>query len=351
LQQSGYVRTDGRQGTVVSDAWQSSSNHSGVAGPNANLRPLRIGMVATRHVDDPAWTRPLHLVLERLLTATVFQTGGTLHQFVWTAPSSAESLVEEIVKTPLDGLVLPSDPIQGAPDLPGRLRDAGVFCVGFSGGAQGWTCDIDSVKVDDEWAFREITQRLIAMGHRRIAFVGLSLNAPYTAAWTRARLEAWRGVMAKAGLSCGEEDVFLSQAAADDPNNMASEPEGGWPKGIELVRQETYGCAAALRFDPKRHTAAVCANDHAAIGFIKGLRVRGIRVPEDVSVTGYDNHPEDFVRRELTTFALPEQKIVDSFLRIVAGRVSGEKPKDVRTTETLRPILVSRSSWAKRLEI
>jgi len=301
-------------------------------------------MVATRRPDDPAWTRPLHLVLERLLTATVFQGGGTLHRFLWTAPSAVERLVGEIINTPLDGLVLPSDPIQGVPDLPRRLRDAGVFCVGFSG-TQGWSYELDCVKMDDEWAFREVTRRLITMGHRRIAFVGCSLEEPDMAGWNRVRLAAWRGAMNEAGLTCGDADMFFSPAAKGKPA-LAAEPVDGWPAKLGLLAQETYGCAAALRFDPSRHTAAVCANDHAAIGFIKGLRVRGVRIPEDVSVTGYDNHPEDPIRLELTTFALPEQKIVDAFLRVIAGRVSSEKPADVRTIEVLRPILIPRSSWA-----
>lgn len=348
LQQAGYVRTRGQHGTFVSDAWTRTPAANGQNDSVSRTRPLRVGMVATWRADSPGETSTLHLVLERLLTTTVVQGGGTLHRFLWTAPSAVERLIGEVVGSPLDGLILPSEPIQGAPDLHRRLRDAGIFCVGFSG-TQGWACDFDCVKMDDEWAFHEVTRRLIAMGHRRIAFVGHSLEEAGMAAWNCVRLAAWRKAMAEAGLACGDADVFFSPVEKGPPH-LAVEPAGGWPTGTELVLQETYGCAAALRFDPSRHTAAVCANDHAAIGFMKGLRARGVRVPEDVSVTGYDNHPEDLIRRELTTFALPEQKIVNAFIRIVAGHVSGEKPEDVRTTETIRPLLVSRSSWASMRE-
>ena len=351
LQQGGYVRTNGRQGTVVSDAWQSRATASGGAAEPSRARPLRIGMLAYWQDDDSGAVLPLNLVLERLLTVSVFQASGTFHRFVWAPRSAAgrlsESarLVKEIADLHVDGLIMLSAAGQSAPDLQPQLRDAGIFCVGLSG-TQGTVFDFDCITIDDRWAFREVTQRLIGLGHRRIAFVGCSLDAPGLASWDRVRLDGWRKTMNEAGLSCGDEDSFFSPAASGDPT-MAAEPAGGWPRGFRLLTQETYGYLASLRFDPARHTAAVCVNDRTALGLMKGLRARGIRVPEDVSVTGFDNHPEERIRRELTTFALPEQKIVDAFLRIVASRVSGEKPEDARTTETLRPILVPRSSWSR----
>ena len=344
LQQAGYVSTRGRDGTYVSDAWTRTSSAMRQDDPESHVRPLRVGMVATWEPESAGGTWPLHLVLERLLTATVLKGGGSFRRFLWTDPSAAERLVGEIVGTPLDGLVLPSGPIQCVPDLTRRLQDAGVFCVGFSG-TQEFPYDLDYVRMGDEWAFREVTRRLIALGHRRIAFVGHSLTEPNLSTWNRVRLAAWRGAMGEAGLACGDEDAFLAQTP-DDELRAAGKRLGLSIPDLHLALQEPYGCAAALRYDPHRHTAAVCANDEAAVGFIKGVRARGMRVPEDVSVTGYDNYPDDFVRNELTTFALPEQQISEAFLRMIADHVFGDKPADARTIETLRPILVPRSSWA-----
>lgn len=98
-----------------------------------------------------------------------------------------------------------------------------------------------------------------------------------------------------------------------------------------------------LDFGTRWFTAIVAANDHMALGALRALRTKGIRVPEDISVIGYDDLPESgFFEPPLTTvhhdFAGQGERSVEVLLRMI-NREPAEPP-----LELLRPKLVIRES-------
>jgi DNA-binding LacI/PurR family transcriptional regulator len=139
-----------------------------------------------------------------------------------------------------------------------------------------------TVRIDDELAARTATQHLVELGHRRIAYVGgptqgvLDFTAPV------ARLAGYRDTLRAAGLPldpCLEADGEFTVA-------------GGMRAAHELL---------ALA---ERPTAIFAASDEMAIGILRTARERGLRVPEDLSVIGIDDHEmADFF--DLTTVAQP----------------------------------------------
>jgi DNA-binding LacI/PurR family transcriptional regulator len=162
------------------------------------------------------------------------------------------------------------------PDELARLQRLALPVTFVGADVPGWA----TVRIDDERAARTATQHLIDLGHRRIAYVGGPGGLDFTA--PIARLAGYRATITEAGL---DHDARL-------------ELDGGFTiaGGVEAGR------AALDRPDPP--TAIFAASDEMAIGVMRGVRELGLRVPEDVSVVGIDDHElADFFG--LTTVAQP----------------------------------------------
>jgi DNA-binding LacI/PurR family transcriptional regulator len=121
---------------------------------------------------------------------------------------------------------------------------------------------------------------LVDLGHRAIAF----LAGPPGIATSVDRLKAMRQAMKRHGLALAGASIF----------------DGGFSRaGGERAAAEFVGAGLPA-------TAIVAANDQAAIGFMRGLRERGVDVPGAVSVVGYDDiGPSALVEPPLTTVHVP----------------------------------------------
>jgi LacI family transcriptional regulator, repressor for deo operon, udp, cdd, tsx, nupC, and nupG len=154
--------------------------------------------------------------------------------------------------------------------------DRPVAAVGAS--VAGWA----SVGIDDAATARIAMRHLIGLGHRRIGYVGGSLEEQLDYAAPTDRLTGYRDAMAEAGL----------------PADRCWEVVGDF-----TVRGGLAATRLLLEADP-RPTAIFAASDEMAVGTVHAVREAGLRVPEDVSVIGIDDHEmAEFF--ELTTVAQP----------------------------------------------
>ena len=165
----------------------------------------------------------------------------------------------------------------------------------------GWA----TVRIDDERAARSATQHLVDLGHRRIAYVGGSTTGVLDFTAPAARVTGYRETLAEAGL----------------PHDPAWESDGdftvvgGMCAGRELLSLE----------EPP--TAIFAASDEMAIGVLRAARERGLRVPEDLSVIGVDDHEmAEFF--DLTTVAQPVRE---------QGRVAAQQVLHALSGEDWRP--------------
>jgi len=167
-----------------------------------------------------------------------------------------------------------------------------------------------SIYHDDVDGSRQITRHLLDLGHRRIAYLGNSSSGRTTLD----RLSGFHQEMEAAGLVV--------------PPEFIHEISGGGPKE-GLLGLEHF---LSLRDRP---SALVCYNDMMAVGVLQGLQQAGIRVPEELSVTGFDNIVfSAFTSPPLTTFDQPKRFIGAEAARLIlelldaplAGNLS-EQPK------------------------
>jgi len=141
--------------------------------------------------------------------------------------------------------------------------------------------DLPGLSADDFGGARDLCRHLIERGHRRIGF----LTAEHR----------WSAIEAR----------FSGYLAAHAEADLTADPEHAvWRGGFDpLSASESAGALLDLRSRP---TAIMCANDLIALGVLKAARDRGLRVPADLAVTGFDDF--DFaaaVLPALTTVAIP----------------------------------------------
>ena len=87
----------------------------------------------------------------------------------------------------------------------------------------------------------------------------------------------------------------------------------------------------------------ICANDLLAVGVLRTFRIEGVRVPEDVAVTGYDDSPfADVVEPRLTTIRQPLGALGQEAVRFIISAI--ESPGSPRRELRLLPELIVRES-------
>jgi LacI family transcriptional regulator len=137
---------------------------------------------------------------------------------------------------------------------------------------------------DDERGGREAAEILLAAGHRRIAFI----NGARGVHAAEARLRGFRAALARHG-------VEFDRELAPYGNWW---PDSGYEHACRLLELESAP------------TAIFCGNDRMAIGVYEALKERGLRIPEDVSVLGYDDMElAQRLRPALSTMALPHYEM------------------------------------------
>lgn len=216
----------------------------------------------------------------------------------------------------VDGLIALS------PDL-----DARAFEENLPGGLPVvlLNCDIGrtafpSVRVDNYGGAFAMVRHLMELGHRRIAFV----TGPAGNHDAAERLRGYREALSRQAGACGWE------VAGD------FREEGGYGAALRVLRRKSPP------------TAVFAANDAMAIGMLCACRERGVRVPEDIALAGFDDIPiARFVTPTLTTVRVPIADLGSlatmRLLRAVEGHV-----RSAHRDEVLPATLVVRSSCGGR---
>jgi len=229
--------------------------------------------------------------LERLSKA--LQDNG-YHLLVFISPGTGENVdqvVDELMDYRVDGIITASVGISD--EITNRCEDAGIPMVLFNRGQDDER--LSSVTSANVEGGRRIAEFLIAGGHRRIAHI---------AGWT--------------GASTGRDrrDGFLSGLAAAGIDPVAV-LDGNF-------RREDAAKAASAMFEDGAHPDAIfVGNDHMACAGMDELRGRlGLRVPEDVSVVGYDDVPlAAWGAYELTTWRQPSNRMVEATVSLLLGQI------------------------------
>lgn len=169
-------------------------------------------------------------------------------------------------------------------------------------------------------------EHLINMGHRKIVFA----TSPLTRKSRRETMEGFKLALLKHGIPFSDEDIIESESE-EETENGTYEFENGRKLAEKLL---------GLKEKP---TAVFAVNDMTAIGIIQGLSGHGIRIPEDISVIGFDNiEVSSMINPPLTTVNQPSFETGRLACKLLLDSMNDNGYEDVSIV--LEPSLIVRES-------
>lgn len=268
--------------------------------PNLTARHLRKGRtgiiaLAVPELGNPYFAELAGAVIDAAaahdFTVLLDHTRGDREQEVLVSQGFRARVIDGLILSPLE---LEAEDLRGRD---GRNDDVPLVLLG----EREYDLPYDHIAIDNVAAARAAVGHLISRGRSAIAYLGArtdSANRP-----AHLRLEGWRAELAAAGIPAPESLVGAV---------------GGWN------RDDGAKAMARMLDSGVRPDAVFAYNDLVAIGAMRVLHERGLRVPWDVAVVGFDDIAEgQFGAVTLTTISPDKQAIarlaVASLLRSLAG--------------------------------
>ncbi len=210
-------------------------------------------------------------------------------------PTQEKNSIEILLSRQIDGLIITS--ARSTDNLNEYLReDCPVVLVNrdpFPG-------MFDFVGIDNVSSARKAVHHLAELGHRKIAFVEGESASPASFG----RYEGYKVALKKMGISLSEKYVRIGHLKY----------EGG------------YRAMNSFWEDSSRPTAIFCANDMMALGVIDACADRGIRVPQDVAVVGFDDMWVASLKNvQLTTIHQPRYEMGAKAVELMMERIMGKR--------------------------
>lgn len=215
-------------------------------------------------------------------------------------PDAETAAIERLLEQRVEGLIYAATWHRGVtvPEIAREVPTVLVNCFDLEG-------RFPAVVPDERAGGHRATERLLRAGHRRIGFVNLDPGIPAAIG----RRDGYLSALREAGIAT-DAALEVSGHATADSGFIATE------QLLDL---------------PEPPTAIFCANDRMAMGAYDAIKERGLRIPHDVAVIGFDNQEliARYLRPGLTTVALPFERMgaigVDLLAAITAGESTDTK--------------------------
>jgi DNA-binding LacI/PurR family transcriptional regulator len=310
----------------------------GYAGPDPVARSLRrqktnLAGVLYSNPLSFAFDDPAQVLFLKGVAAATEEAGMGLVLVPGSVGSSAEERASAVMDAAVDGFVVYSA-ADDDPLIEAALRRRLPTVIADQPLLEG----IPFVGIDDESAAREVAEHLLGLGHERFGVVafGIAEAGPFsgfagprrqvsaTFRVSRARLAGYKAVLEAAGLSWEEVPVYEC------------------PGSLKALGREAAD--ALLSQDPPL-TAILALSDQLALGVIEAAKERGLSVPEDLSVAGFDDVPEAAMSTPpLTTVHQNHTEKGELVGRLLVAQLREEETED---TDLLPARLIVRGSTGR----
>jgi LacI family transcriptional regulator len=277
-------------------------------------RSNTIGLIIT-DVINPFFSVIIDLIQEELALKKIDLMLGITKGSVF----KEEHFINKFIEMKVDGIII--DPSHKHP--PGtshlqKLRECKIpFCF-----ITTYYKDIlaPCVMTDLSEGSYQLAKYLLDSGHKKIVYIVGNRALPDS----NLRVEGYLRAYQEKGIHVSPEWVVISELTFD----------GGYNSTDKILKSG-------------KPDAILTMNDIMAMGVIKHLKECGIRVPEDISVAGYDDLIyTSLLETSLTTVAQPMQQMCRKAVEVVLNKI--ERPDDINEKVLLGPKLIIRSSTAVR---
>ena len=272
-----------------------------------NKRTYTIGVIAEEIGDS--YSSPIISGIEQYLRERNYFFLTVVHRHDLTLLGRYSQL---LLERGVEGIITVDTTVQESPTLP---------TVAIAGHKK--VKGVTNIVLDHDQAATLALKHLKDLGHRHIAFMkGNPLSSDSQDRW-----EAICRAASQMGL-CVDAELTI-QIDADDPT-----PRLGYPFTKQLLSKQ------------KPFTALFAYNDMSAIGAIRAIQEQGLRVPQDISVLGFDDIPgAAFHSPSLTTVRQPLNRMGEVAAQSLLDRIEGKK--DYPSEIAIEPELVVRESTAQ----
>ncbi len=288
--------------------------------PSAAARGLKTNRsqalgVIVRRIDDPFFAEVLHGIEDALHNVGYSLFLAASHR----DPVREREIMQAMGERRVEGVLINSTLI--SPEQWHQLDRFGVPSVLINNQSMDEP-DTYAVYHDDAYGSCQIAQHLLRLGHRRIAYLGNERGGRPNVT----RQQGYEGALQEANVPIHHDYIAYGHSGT---------PEGGGDGMQEFL---------ALVQLP---TAIICYNDMMAVGAIQACQQAGLRVPEDVSITGFDNvNLASYITPPLTTFHQPKYALGQEAARMMLRVLNSKMEVNVLDVLVLRGELIVRASTA-----
>ncbi len=280
--------------------------------PSPAAQSLKSGKTGAIALVVPDITNPFFAAVVRGAESITAQGGHTIFLANTDESDDRQAEVVEDLLTRVDGMLLA--PASENNSSPQRLADAGVPTV-LIDRESPLMGRFDTVLVDNHGGARSAVEHLLSKGHERIATIAGTVDSTPG----RFRLEGYRDALAAHSIEVPAEFV--------QPGGFKE--HGGYQSMLRML---------AL---PDPPTAVFVANNMMTIGALRATKDIGVRIPDDLSVVGFDDHPySEILDPPLTVIDRPMEEQGALAMRMLLSRMSDDSSTksrrvvlDVRLTE------------------
>ena len=287
--------------------------------PNLAARNLRLGASKTVMIVLPGAlfigaSQVINEVLLGIDGALVPEGYSLLIANLDRFAETEEHIMDLALGGTIAGSIVLSSPLPEAGDR--SLADAGLPIVAALFDLSPW--GIPSVVSNDRVAMRQATEHLLGLGHRHFLYI----PGPAGAYPARDRIRQVRGPEGNYHETERFAGLLEALRGAGLPTNSVIRSPGGFDFETGVAAAELFLSA------PTRPTAVLACIDDSAIGFIKTVIRAGVRVPEDVSVIGFDgSRVGAFISPGLASMRQHTEEIGTAVARLLLDQIRGMDEK------------------------
>jgi len=300
--------------------------------PNAIARNLANQETKTLGLVLPDVTAPFYGTVFLEIERVALEMGysillcNTMNDNIITNTNVEARYIDFLLEKQIDGLIMIGGHIDNLRADPGYLERVKniigrVPVVMINGEIRGLDCY--HVRNNNEAGIYQLVDYLVSLNHEKIAFIGGYVDIQPTVR----RIKYMQEALARHGIEFNKkwhiEDDFSIQAGKDSME--------------KLLKMED------------RPTAVICVNDMVAVGALHTARRMGVKVPEEISIAGFDNtYLTKCVVPEITTVDLQPKRLGRIAVEILIGHLEGKKIQKETIVDTK---LVIRDSCAMTRQV
>jgi LacI family transcriptional regulator len=268
--------------------------------PDSSAQGLRTKTTKLLGLVIPTTTNPIYARIVFAIEERAHELGyDLLIAHTYNQPEREDAVLRRLLSRRVDGLfITPVYRFEAEARIYQEIAARKIPTL-LLGSPAPFCRNFPAIEIEELVASYNLTKHLLALGHKKIAY----LTGPPAAPWAHERFEGFRRALREAGVDVDDKLIFQAGATIED----------GAKAALQMLNENC------------QPTAIQAVNDLVAVGCAEALLQQGIRIPEDISLAGFGNVlTAEFYRVPLTTVRQPKHRLgvaaVEAMMKLIHGQ-------------------------------